>query len=95
MTDLNDLRVRVESALDQIRPYLQTDGGDVEVIEITPDFTLRLRLMGACGSCPMSMMTLKAGVEETVRKAVPEIKAVEAVNLYKSEGQEEVLSGNR
>ncbi len=95
MADLNDLRVRVESALDQIRPYLQTDGGDVEVIEITPDFILRLQLMGACGSCPMSMMTLKAGVEETVRKAVPEIKAVEAVNLYKDEGREELITGNR
>lgn len=80
IVESSDLRARVEKALDQIRPYLRTDGGDVEVIEITSDFILKLQLLGSCGSCPMSMMTLKAGVEETVRKEVPEIKGIVAVS---------------
>ena len=77
----NDFLLRIESALDQIRPYLQADGGNVKVLEVTDDMTLKLELLGACGSCPMSTMTLKAGVEQSVLKAVPEIKAVEAVNV--------------
>ncbi|SIT93798.1 NifU family protein [Pontibacter indicus] len=77
----NDFLLRIESALDQIRPYLEADGGNVKVLEVTDDMTLRLELLGACGTCPMSTMTLKAGVEQSVLKAVPEIKAVEAVNL--------------
>jgi Fe-S cluster biogenesis protein NfuA len=77
----NDFLLRIESALDQIRPYLEADGGNVKVLEVTDDMTLRLELLGACGTCPMSTMTLKAGVEQSVLKAVPEIKAVEAVNV--------------
>ncbi|WP_400191065.1 NifU family protein [Hymenobacter sp. B81] len=79
---LNDhpLLSRVEQALDNIRPYLEADGGNVRVLDITDDLVLRLELMGACGTCPMSPMTLKAGVEESVKRAVPEIRAVEAVN---------------
>jgi len=73
--------LRIESALDQIRPYLEADGGNVKVLEVTEDMVLKLELLGACGSCPMSTMTLKAGVEQSVLKAIPEIKAVEAVNL--------------
>ncbi|RIJ42761.1 NifU family protein [Pontibacter oryzae] len=72
---------RIESALDQIRPYLEADGGNVKVLEVTDDMVLKLELLGACGSCPMSTMTLKAGVEQSVLKAVPEIRAVEAVNI--------------
>lgn len=72
---------RIEQALDGIRPYLEADGGNVRVLGITDDMTLRLELLGACGTCPMSPMTLKAGVEESVKKAVPEIRAVEAVNV--------------
>jgi Fe-S cluster biogenesis protein NfuA len=72
---------RIESALDQIRPYLQADGGDVKVLELTPEMVLKLELVGACGTCPMSPMTLKAGVEQAILKAVPEIKAVEAINV--------------
>jgi Fe-S cluster biogenesis protein NfuA len=72
---------RIEHALDGIRPYLQADGGNVRVLDITEDMVLRLELLGACGTCPMSPMTLKAGVEESVKKAVPEIRAVEAVNV--------------
>lgn len=76
-----DLLQRVEDALNTIRPYLVTDGGNVSVEEITPDNIVRLRLLGSCGSCPMSIMTLKAGIEEAIKKAVPEITAVEAINL--------------
>ena len=76
-----ELLQRVELALDSIRPYLEADGGNVSVEEITSDKVVRLRLLGACGSCPMSIMTLKAGIEEAIKKAVPEIASVEAVNL--------------
>ncbi|MGD1839375.1 MAG: NifU family protein [Thermonemataceae bacterium] len=72
---------KVEKALDNIRPYLETDGGDVKVLEITADHIVKLEFVGTCGSCPMSTMTFKAGVEEAIKKAVPEIKAVEAINL--------------
>lgn len=72
---------RIEEALDMIRPYLETDGGNVRVLEVTKDKVVRLELLGACGTCPMSTMTLKAGVEEAIKKAVPEIKAVEAINI--------------
>ncbi|WP_243635854.1 NifU family protein [Hymenobacter edaphi] len=71
---------RIEQALDGIRPYLEADGGNVRVLDITDDMVLRLELLGACGTCPMSPMTLKAGVEESVKRAVPEIRSVEAVN---------------
>ncbi|MBB6611140.1 NifU family protein [Pontibacter sp. Tf4] len=76
-----NLLTRIEGALDQIRPYLEADGGNVKVLEVTEDMVLKLELLGACGSCPMSTMTLKAGVEQSVLKAIPEIKAVEAINL--------------
>jgi Fe-S cluster biogenesis protein NfuA len=76
-----ELLQRVELALDSIRPYLEADGGNVSVEEITTDKVVKLRLLGACGSCPMSIMTLKAGIEEAIKKSVPEIIRVEAVNL--------------
>jgi len=76
-----DLLQRVEGALDTIRPYLEADGGNVSVEEITPENVVKLRLLGACGSCPMSIMTMKAGIEQAIKKAVPEVAAVEAVNL--------------
>jgi Fe-S cluster biogenesis protein NfuA len=72
---------RIESALDTIRPYLEADGGNVKILEVTDQNVLKLELLGACGSCPMSSMTLKAGVEDAIKRAVPEIKSVEAVNL--------------
>lgn len=72
---------RVEEALNTIRPYLEADGGNVKVVDVTDEMTLRLELIGACSSCPMSAMTLKAGVEEAVKKAVPEIIKVEAVKV--------------
>lgn len=72
---------RVEQALDSIRPYLIADGGNVKVLSIDEHFVVELELLGSCGSCPMSAMTLKAGVEESIKRAVPEITAVKAVNL--------------
>jgi Fe-S cluster biogenesis protein NfuA len=71
------LLARVEAALDALRPYLVTDGGNVRVANITADNVLQLEWEGACGACPMSPMT-RAGLEDTVKKAVPEITAVEA-----------------
>lgn len=78
---------RIEQALDTIRPYLAADGGNVRVLDITEDMVLQLELLGACGTCPMSPMTLKAGVEESVKKAVPEIRAVQAINSTPMEEQ--------
>jgi Fe-S cluster biogenesis protein NfuA len=72
---------KVELALDSIRPYLEADGGNVKIVEITEDMVLRLELTGTCSSCPMSTMTLKAGVEEAIKRAIPEITKVEAVNV--------------
>lgn len=77
----SDLLQRVETALDNIRPYLEADGGNVKILEITEDMVVKLELLGACGSCPMSAMTLKAGVEESIKRAVPEIREVMAVNM--------------
>jgi Fe-S cluster biogenesis protein NfuA len=77
----NELLIqKIETALESIRPYLNADGGDVALIEITDDKTVLLELKGACKTCSMSMMTMKAGIEETIRRAAPEIKAVTAVN---------------
>lgn len=78
---MNDLIKKVEEALDQVRPYLQADGGNVSLLEITDDYVVKLELLGACKSCSMSMMTLKAGIEESIKRSVPEIKGVEAVNV--------------
>jgi Fe-S cluster biogenesis protein NfuA len=72
---------KIEDALQQIRPYLEADGGNVSFVEITDDNVVRLQLLGACKTCSMSMMTLKAGIEETIKRAVPEVRSVEAVNL--------------
>ncbi|WP_353119926.1 NifU family protein [Nitratidesulfovibrio sp.] len=70
---------RVQAALDKVRPYLQGDGGDVELVEITADGVVRVRLTGACKGCPMSQQTLKGGVERMVLKEVAEVQRVEAV----------------
>ncbi|MDG1276695.1 MULTISPECIES: NifU family protein [Algoriphagus] len=76
-----ELREQIEFALDTIRPYLEADGGNVRIVELTEDRVLRIEMLGNCGSCPMSTMTLKAGVEEAIKRAIPEIVRVEAVNL--------------
>ena len=72
---------RIETSLDNIRPYLEADGGNVRVLEITKDKVVRLEFMGNCGNCRMSTMTFKAGVEEAIRRSVPEIRSIEVVNL--------------
>jgi Fe-S cluster biogenesis protein NfuA len=71
---------RVETALEKIRPFLIADGGNVKVLEVTDDLIVRLELTGACETCPMSAMTMKAGIEEAIKRDIPEIKEVVAVN---------------
>ncbi|MFO7824596.1 MAG: NifU family protein [Cyclobacterium sp.] len=78
---LDQYKEQIERALDTIRPYLEADGGNVKVIGLTREMVLQLELTGTCSSCPMSTMTLKAGVEEAIKKAIPEINRVEAVNV--------------
>lgn len=85
---------QVEAALDSIRPYLEADGGNVSIEEITPDHVVRLKLLGSCGSCPMSIMTLKAGIEQAIMKAVPQITAIEAINLTDIDDPHAVLPEN-
>lgn len=77
---MDTLHRKVEDALDTIRPYLEADGGNVEVVEITADQTLRIELKGACKTCNMSHMTMRSGIEETIRRAVPEIREIISVN---------------
>lgn len=76
-----ELKSKIEFALDTIRPYLEADGGNVRIVEVTDEMVLRIEMMGSCGSCPMSSMTLKAGVEDAIKRAIPEITKVEAINL--------------
>jgi Fe-S cluster biogenesis protein NfuA len=75
---------KVNESLNVIRPYLEADGGNISLVEVTDDLTARVELHGACSSCAMSTMTMKAGVEGAIRAAVPEIRAVEAVNIHLS-----------
>lgn len=81
MTQNIELENKVKNVIEQLRPYLQADGGDIRFVNLTEDFVVNVELQGACGSCPFSRMTLKNGVEEAVRKALPEIKSVEALGL--------------
>lgn len=78
---VEELTQKIEASLDSIRPYLEADGGNVKIKQITDDHVVKLEFLGACGNCPMSTMTFKAGVEEAIKKAVPEIKGIEVVNL--------------
>ena len=71
---------KIEEALNSMRPFLQADGGDVELIDVGSDMIVKLRLLGACSSCGISHITMKAGIEESIRKALPEIKGVIAVD---------------
>lgn len=77
----NTLETKVKSVIEQIRPYLQADGGDIRFVELTNENIVKVELQGACGSCPHSTMTLKHGVEQAMVKAIPEIKAVEDIRL--------------
>jgi Fe-S cluster biogenesis protein NfuA len=74
-----EIHEKIKNVLEQLRPYLQADGGDMKLVEITDDYIVKVELQGACGSCPMRTMTLKAGVEGTLKKEVPEVLSVEAV----------------
>jgi Fe-S cluster biogenesis protein NfuA len=76
MSEIKAIKERVIKALDRVRPYLQSDGGDIELLEITEDLSVKVKLTGACHGCPYSMQTLKAGVEQVIMKEVPEIKRV-------------------
>ncbi|MFT7032278.1 MAG: Fe-S cluster biogenesis protein NfuA [Cyclobacteriaceae bacterium] len=76
-----DLYTRVEQALDNMRPYLMADGGDVKLIEITKDQVVLVELLGACETCPMSPMTMKAGIEDAIKRVAPEIQSIKAINL--------------
>ena len=73
------MQEKIEQALKKIRPALQADGGDVELVEVGQDGVVRVRLKGACGGCPMSQLTLKMGIERILKKEVPEVTSVEAV----------------
>jgi Fe-S cluster biogenesis protein NfuA len=74
------IKVRVEQALEKIRPYLVADGGDISIVDITDDMVVRVEMKGACHGCPFSMQTLKAGVEIAIMKEVPEIREVVDIN---------------
>jgi Fe-S cluster biogenesis protein NfuA len=76
MAEQTSIKERVIKALNRVRPYLQNDGGDIDLIEITDDLTVKVKLTGACQGCPFSMQTLKAGVEQAIIQEVPEIKKV-------------------
>ena len=80
-TPRQELLVRVIEALDEISPFLNEDGGDLSVVDITEDGILKIEFMGACSSCSMNNMTFKNGVEDAIKRLVPEIKSVEPVNF--------------
>ncbi|HOB83525.1 MAG TPA: NifU family protein [Bacteroidales bacterium] len=76
MSDTIAIKERVVKALNRVRPYLQSDGGDIELIDVNDDLEVKVKLTGACHGCPYAMQTLKAGVEQAIMKEVPEIKRV-------------------
>jgi len=75
-----DFEKRINETIDMVRPYLVADGGDIKFVELTEDMVVKVQLLGACGSCPYSLQTLKNGVEQAVKKQIPEIKEVVSVN---------------
>ncbi|MDD2386051.1 MAG: NifU family protein [Bacteroidales bacterium] len=76
---MEEIIKRIEKSIEEVRPFLQADGGDISLVEVTPDFIVRVKLLGACGSCPFSVQTLKLGVEDKLKKDVPEVKEVVSV----------------
>lgn len=78
---MDDLVERIEGALSRLRPFLEADRGDITLVEVTKDMVARVKLHGACRDCTMISMTMKAGVEESIKQIAPEIVAVEAINL--------------
>ena len=81
MIDREEILQKIETALDTARPYLNDDGGNVEVVELSDDMILKVKLIGACGTCPQSYMTFKTGIETAIKQAVPEIKQVISLNF--------------
>ena len=77
---VTELISKIELALAEIRPYLESDGGDISLVDVTPDMIVRVKLHGACQSCNVNQMTLKSGVEQTIKKYAPEIKEVENID---------------
>jgi len=75
-----EIEKKVEGALEVVRPFLQADGGDVELVSISDELVVQLKLLGACGNCDISHMTMKAGIEESIRKVLPDVKKVVAVD---------------
>lgn len=84
MEDKSVLLEKINLALNDVRPFLRVDGGDVEVVDITDDMTVQIKWMGMCENCSMSAMTMKAGIEQAIKSKMPEINAVVAVNGYVS-----------
>jgi len=75
------MRERVQEVIDEIRPMLQADGGDVELVEVSADGVVKVRLTGACGGCPMSQVTLSRGIESRLKASIPEVSRVESVPM--------------
>ncbi|MCA1919367.1 MAG: NifU family protein [Flavobacterium piscis] len=73
---MEEIIKKIEKSIEEVRPYLQADGGDIALVEVTPDFVVKVKLKGACGSCPFSLQTLKLGVEDKLKRDVPEVKEV-------------------
>ena len=80
---MKTLSTKIEEALTQVRPYLESDGGDIRLVEVTDDYVVKVKLLGACSDCQVSVMTLKAGVEQAIKKVLPQVK--EVVDVDKSE----------
>ncbi len=83
ITDENIVN-KIEEALTQVRPYLESDGGDIRLVEVTDDYVVKVKLLGACSDCQVSVMTLKAGVEQAIKKVLPEVKEVVDVDKIES-----------
>lgn len=75
-----EMKTEIQKALNNIRPYLQADNGDVELVDVSEDGIVKVRLLGACEICPLSIMTLRAGIERAIMREVPAVKRIEAVN---------------
>ncbi len=79
MENKDSIMRKLKNIIEQVRPYLQQDGGDVKLVDLTDDGIVLVELTGACGSCPYSTMTLKNGIESVIKKAIPEIKSVNQI----------------
>ena len=83
ITDENIIN-KIEEALTQVRPFLEADGGDIRLVEVTDDYVVKVKLLGACGDCQVSVMTLKAGVEQAIKKFLPKVKEVVDIDKIES-----------